>query len=78
MQDGQYIDAGSRKLFVDLSTYNAKRNAFGYARVTFTWHAAGDIQAALQIATIPSVPYISVRDRCANSTMQWQIVRIVQ
>ena len=67
MQDGQYINAGSRKLYVTLPTYNAMCSAFGYATITFTWRDAGDIQAAVQVATIPAVPYISARDRWSGT-----------
>ena len=65
MQDGQYIDADTKELYVTLPTYNTIRTAFGYTEFTFTWQHSGDIQVAVHIATMPTVPYISPRDRSA-------------
>ncbi|KAL0029268.1 hypothetical protein WJX79_006326 [Trebouxia sp. C0005] len=61
LQDGQYIDADTKELYLTLATYNTIRTAFGYTTFTFTWKPSGDIQAAVHIATMPTVPYVDAR-----------------
>lgn len=65
LQDGQYIDADTQELFLTLITYNTIRTAFGYTELTFTWLPSGNIRVAARIATMPTVPYVMPRDRCA-------------
>ena len=63
VQDGQYIDADTKELYLTLATYNTIRTAFGYTTFTFTWTPSGDIQAAIHIATMPIVPYVDAREK---------------
>ena len=66
VQDGQYIDADTKKVYLTMATYNTRRSAFGYTEVTCTWQAAGDVQVAVQIATKPTVPYVFRQHRSAK------------
>ncbi len=63
LQDGQYINADTKELYLTLATYNTIRTAFGYTTFTFTWKPSGDIQAAIHIATMPTVPYVDAREK---------------
>ncbi|KAL0047060.1 hypothetical protein WJX82_005420 [Trebouxia sp. C0006] len=63
LQDGQYIDADTKELYLTLATYNTIRTAFGYTTFTFTWKPSGDIQVAIHIATMPTVPYVDAREK---------------
>ncbi|KAL0039208.1 hypothetical protein WJX77_011442 [Trebouxia sp. C0004] len=63
LQDGQYIDADTKELYLTLATYNTIGTAFGYTTFTFTWKPSGDIQAAIHIAAMPTVPYVDAREK---------------
>lgn len=46
-----------------MATYNTMRTTLSYISIIFSWEASGSVQTAIQINTMPTVPYVDAHDR---------------
>lgn len=70
LQDGQYLDGATTKLYLTMATYNTMRTTLSYISVTFSWIASGSIQAGFHINTMPTVAYVNAHNRYACTASQ--------